>query len=63
MAKILLKRVPPKTNGERQKKAMREWSAVIVERYSSGQDIPIVAAGKHRGGEGNTAIPSTGKKN
>ena len=62
MAKILLKKVPPKTNSVKQKKVMREWSAVIVERYSSGQNIPIVAAGECRSSDGYITVRTSKKK-
>ena len=48
MAKILQKRIPKKTDKSNQQKTMRVWSIAIVEKYSSGQAIPIVDAKQYR---------------
>lgn len=62
MAKILLKKVSPKTNSGQQKRAIKVWSSVILEVYSPGQNIPIVKARGYGSTEGKLEISPVGKK-
>lgn len=62
MPKILLKRVPKKTDKSNQQKAMRVWSATIVETYSKDQTIPVIDVGKHKSSNGSYAIYLDRKK-
>lgn len=63
MAKILLKRIPKKTDKSNQQKAMRVWSATIVETYSKEQSIPIIDASKYRSNNGSYVTYSKAKNN
>ena len=62
MAQILLKRVPKKTDKSDQQKAMRAWSATIVETYSKQGTIPIIDASKYRSHNGSYIAYSANKK-
>lgn len=62
MAKILLKRIPKKTDKANQQRAMRVWSATIVEAYSKEQTIPIINASKYKISNGAYVAYSPSKK-
>lgn len=62
MAKILLKRVPKKTDKASQQRVMKEWSATIVEKYSAGRSIPICSANEIRSKSGSYMNTQCSKK-
>lgn len=44
--RVILKRVPKKTNNAIQHKMMESWYEVIVENYAPQKPVPIIRAGK-----------------
>lgn len=43
MAKILLRRVPRKTDHSSQQKVINAWNAIIIEKNKQGLEIPIIS--------------------
>ena len=62
MAQILQKRIPKKTDKSNQQKAMRAWSATIVETYSNNRLVPVVDASKYKTNNGVYITYSNEKK-
>ena len=61
MARILLRRIPKKTDRANQQKAMKVWTTVIVEEYSPSKSIPIIAASEYRAKAEKTETNMKGK--
>lgn len=56
MRKILMRRVPKKTNHRFQYKVMKDWSDVIVEVYSPRKGIGIVSVKELKKVESNNKV-------
>ena len=62
MARILLRRVPKRTDKTSQQKAMKVWASVIVEEYAHRKNVPIIAASEYRAKAEKTISNKTIKK-
>jgi len=47
MQKILLRRVPKRTDPRKQYKVMQKWASLIALKYSAIDDIPAISAKKY----------------
>lgn len=47
MQKILLKKVPKRTNHRKQCRTMQKWASLLALKYSAADDIPVISAKKY----------------
>lgn len=48
MPKVLLKRIPKKTDRKKQSETMQQWAQALTSKYPPTDGIPAISAKKHK---------------